>query len=68
MLTVLTCGAKIPDVFLLFLFLLQRFRLANLDPEDNHWQNVYDFNDEQRTGKNWSIIGKRLLRESPLGV
>ena len=31
-------------------------RAANLVPEHNLWYKVYDFNDEEKTGKNWSIL------------
>jgi len=31
-------------------------RAANLDPDCNLWYAIYDFNDEERSGKNWSIL------------
>ncbi len=31
-------------------------KAANLVPEENLWYSVYDFNDEEKTGKNWSIL------------
>lgn len=29
---------------------------ANLNPRENNWHKVYDFNDPDKTGKNWSIF------------
>ena len=31
---------------------------ANLAPERNLWYAVYDFNDEEKSGRNWSFIKK----------
>lgn len=28
---------------------------ASLDPENNLWSLVFDFNDEAKTGKNWRL-------------
>ena len=29
---------------------------AGLDPKVNKWAMVFDFNDEAKTGKNWSLL------------
>ncbi|CAK4079406.1 unnamed protein product [Aphanomyces euteiches] len=35
--------------------LRQQFTAANLEPENNHWTQVYDFNDPNKTGENWKL-------------
>ena len=35
---------------------IQQMKKANLPPKSNLWFGVYDFNDEMKTQKNWSII------------
>ncbi len=30
--------------------------MARLDPENTHWSRVYDFNDPEKSGKNWEIM------------
>lgn len=34
----------------------QHFRDARLEPTNNHWSQVYDFNDPDKTGANWRIL------------
>jgi hypothetical protein len=34
----------------------KHFEIAGLDPGNNHWQEIFDFNDEGKTGKNWSLL------------
>ncbi|EQC38961.1 hypothetical protein SDRG_03916 [Saprolegnia diclina VS20] len=36
--------------------LRSHFASANLEPENNHWANVYDFNDPDKTGENWRLV------------
>lgn len=31
-------------------------RKAELDPKHNLWKKVFDFNDSEKTGKNWSLV------------
>lgn len=38
--------------------LRQHFVEAELDPTDNHWSRVYDFNDPEKSGANWCIIAQ----------
>jgi hypothetical protein len=33
-------------------------RSANLDPNCNLWYEVFDFNDENKTGENWTLLEK----------
>lgn len=42
---------------------------ANLDPKINLWFAIFDFNDEAKTGKNWSLIPQSEYGEPwlPLG-
>ncbi|RHY25830.1 hypothetical protein DYB25_012414, partial [Aphanomyces astaci] len=35
--------------------LRQQFEAAHLEPENNHWTQVYDFNDPNKTGENWKL-------------
>eukprot|EP00616_Rhizochromulina_sp_CCMP1243_P009413 CAMPEP_0118966330 /NCGR_PEP_ID=MMETSP1173-20130426/3806_1 /TAXON_ID=1034831 /ORGANISM="Rhizochromulina marina cf, Strain CCMP1243" /LENGTH=408 /DNA_ID=CAMNT_0006915089 /DNA_START=32 /DNA_END=1258 /DNA_ORIENTATION=- len=37
---------------------------AGLDPRVNKWSMVFDFNDEAKTGKNWSVL-RRAQYEDP---
>lgn len=39
-------------------FVLQHLRSANLDPNCNLWYEVFDFNDEAKTGDNWTLLEK----------
>ncbi|RHY15160.1 hypothetical protein DYB36_005209 [Aphanomyces astaci] len=32
-----------------------QFEAAHLEPENNHWTQVYDFNDPNKTGENWKL-------------
>jgi hypothetical protein len=34
----------------------EHMKLANLNPAVNLWWGVFDFNDAEKTGKNWSYI------------
>lgn len=34
----------------------QHFKDAQLDPSVNKWSQIFDFNDEAKTGENWSIL------------
>jgi hypothetical protein len=34
----------------------KHFANAGLDPANNHWKEVFDFNDEAKTGDHWSLI------------
>ncbi|OQS02296.1 hypothetical protein THRCLA_05318 [Thraustotheca clavata] len=36
--------------------LRQHFTNAGLEPENNHWAQVYDFNDPDKTGENWRTV------------
>jgi hypothetical protein len=36
----------------------QHFEAAHLEPTNNHWSQVYDFNDPDKSGKNWSIMSR----------
>lgn len=36
----------------------KQFEAAGLDPQNNHWMEVFDFNDEAKTGEHWSLIPK----------
>lgn len=36
---------------------------ANLDPSDNHWNRVYDFNDTEKVLGNWTIMGTKIDSE-----
>lgn len=38
--------------------LRQHFMAARLDPTNNHWSRVYDFNDPDKSGANWCIIAQ----------
>lgn len=42
-------------------------RSANLDPEVNFWWGVYDFNDTEKTGKNFTVSAEPLEPWWPLG-
>ncbi|RHY26708.1 hypothetical protein DYB32_007356, partial [Aphanomyces invadans] len=35
--------------------LRQQFEAAHLEPENNHWAQVYDFNDPNKTNENWTL-------------
>lgn len=37
---------------------LQHFADARLEPTNNHWSQIYDFNDPDKTGCNWRILSK----------
>ena len=37
---------------------IQQMKKANLPPKSNLWFGIYDFNDEKKTQKNWTIINK----------
>src|SRR3546814_6003176 len=45
-------------------------RSANLDPTCNLWYELFDFNDEDKTGDNWRILAKEEEAASwfPLGA
>jgi hypothetical protein len=34
----------------------EQFKEAGLDPLNNHWQEVFDFNDETKHGNHWRLI------------
>ncbi|GLE04457.1 hypothetical protein PINS_up013399 [Pythium insidiosum] len=34
----------------------QHFRDARLEPTNNHWSQVYDFNDPDKSGHNWRLL------------
>lgn len=34
----------------------QHFNDARLEPNNNHWSQIYDFNDPDKTGVNWSLM------------
>ncbi|OQR84125.1 hypothetical protein ACHHYP_13870 [Achlya hypogyna] len=36
--------------------LRSHFEAARLEPENNHWAQVYDFNDPDKTGENWRLV------------
>lgn len=46
-----------------FAYVRQQLEQANLPPTCNLWHVVFDFNDEAKTGKNWSIRSEAEVRE-----
>ena len=38
---------------------------AGLDPKINKWALVFDFNDEAKTGKNWSLLPPTEVNTTP---
>ncbi|KAJ0403099.1 hypothetical protein ATCC90586_001277 [Pythium insidiosum] len=36
---------------------ITHFSDARLEPTNNHWSQVYDFNDPDKTGQNWRLLG-----------
>jgi hypothetical protein len=49
---------------LLAYYVLQNFTDAHLEPANNHWSQVYDFNDPDKTGCNWRILSTFSYRLS----
>lgn len=43
--------------------LRSHFEAARLDPTNNHWARVYDFNDPDKSGSHWSVMTPE--QESP---
>ncbi|KAF4316490.1 hypothetical protein BBO99_00007460 [Phytophthora kernoviae] len=39
----------------------RHFADARLEPANNHWSQIYDFNDPDKTGCNWRILSEFLL-------
>lgn len=39
----------------------QHFDEARLEPTNNHWSQVYDFNDPDKSGDNWKLMCAYLL-------
>mmetsp|Transcript_29100 Transcript_29100/g.65132 ORF Transcript_29100/g.65132 Transcript_29100/m.65132 type:complete len:542 (+) Transcript_29100:41-1666(+) len=38
---------------------------AGLDPRVNKWSMIFDFNDEAKTGKNWTVLPAAEYKDSP---
>lgn len=39
----------------------QHFAEARLEPTNNHWSQIYDFNDPDKSGENWKLMSAYLL-------
>lgn len=40
----------------------QHFADARLEPTNNHWSQVYDFNDPDKSGDNWKLLSTSTPR------